>query len=244
MSKESRPSRTGPDPNGQSLFKVKEMDPSDKPREKLMKNGANSLSESELLAILLRTGTRRMNVLDLGRWVLMQSGGLRQLTRKNWEELAMEPGIGSAKAVTLEAVFELGRRIQQTKLGDRPKLRSPQEAAAYFRPKIRDLNKEVFIVAFLNNSKILTGSRRISEGGMTATVVDPAEVYRQAILNNAASIIVAHNHPSGMVGESHADRLLTRRLHEVGRILGVPLDDHIIIAGDTYLSFRERNLMG
>jgi DNA repair protein RadC len=234
MSKESRPSQSGPDPNGQSLFKVKEMDPSDKPREKLMKNGANSLSESEL----------RMNVLDLGRWVLMQAGGLRQLTRKNWAELAMEPGIGSAKAVTLEAVFELGRRVQQTKLGDRPKIRSPQEAAAYFRPKIMDLNKEVFIVAFLNNSKILTGSRRISEGGMTATVVDPAEVYRQAILNNAASIIVAHNHPSGMVGESHADRLLTRRLHEVGRILGVPLDDHIIIAGDTYLSFRERNLMG
>lgn len=219
------------------------MDPGDQPREKLMRHGADSLSESELLAILLRTGTRRMNVVDLGRWILMQSGGLRQLTRKNWSELAMEPGIGSVKAVTLEAVFELGRRVERTVIGERPSVRSPEEAAAYFSPLLRDLKKEVFMVAFLNNSKILTGSKRISEGGMTATVVDPAEVFRQAILNNAASIIVAHNHPSGMVNESHADRLLTRRLYEAGRVMGVPLDDHIIIAGDTYLSFRERSLL-
>lgn len=230
-------------PPAPSSLKVCEMQADEKPREKLMRHGAASLSDSELLAILVRTGTRRHNVIDLSRLIMDRSGGLRGLIRRSWLELSQEPGIAAAKAVTLEAAFELARRIQQTPLGERPKIRCPQDAAAFFAPLLRDLKKEVFMVGFLNHSKHLTGSRRISEGGMTATVVDPAEVMRQAILHHASSIVVAHNHPSGSTDESHADRLLTRRIAEAGMLLGIPLNDHIIIAGDAYASFREKGFL-
>jgi len=226
-----------------SAMTVREMDPDEQPREKLINRGPQSLSNSELLAILLRTGKKGLNVLDLSRMLLQKKGGLRELIRCSWNELTQEPGIATTKAVTLEAAFELARRIQLSTVGERPQVRSPDQAADFIAPRLRDFRKEVFLVVFLNNSKIVTGCQKISEGGLTATVVDPAEVMRQAILHGAASIIIAHNHPSGNLKESHADVLLTRRIQEAGQILGIPLDDHIIIAGDGYLSFREHNLL-
>ena len=222
---------------------VKEMQPDEQPREKLMNYGAESLSDAELLAILLRTGSRSMNVIQMSQALLDHFGGLRQLARKNWQEMRVIPGIAKVKALTLEAVFELSRRIQVASLGEQVQITSPDAAAAYFGPKLRDLTKEVFIVAFLNNAKIVVGYKKISSGGTTATVVDPAEVMRQAMMNEANSILLVHNHPSGNKTESKADKQLTKRIAEAGKLLGIPVDDHIIIAGDGYTSFRAKNLL-
>jgi len=219
---------------------VKEMQPDEQPREKMMRYGAESLSEAELLAILIRTGSRKLNVLDTSRLLLNHFGGLRNLARKNWQELKAIPGIAKVKAITLEAVFELTRRVQAAELGNRVKIDSPDSAAAFFMPKLRDLTKEVFLVGFLNNAKILTGYQKISMGGAKSTIVDPAEVLRQAVLNQANSIIVLHNHPSGSTDISKADIRLTKRIANSGKILGIPLDDHLIIAGKRHVSLRRK----
>lgn len=227
----------------ESGIRIREMPTDEQPREKLIRNGAGALSNGELLAILLRTGTRKMNVLELSRSLNTRFGGLRELIRATWLELSGIPGMGTVKAVTLEAAFELARRIQISSIGDRPRISCPEDAAAYFAPFLRDLNREVFMMAFLNHSKYLTSGKRISEGGMSATVVDPAEVIRMAVLHQASSFLIAHNHPSGSLQESHADVQLTHRISRAGKILGIPLEDHIIIAGDGYMSFREKGLL-
>lgn len=222
---------------------VREMQPDEQPREKLLAYGADSLSDAELLAILLRTGTKGLNVVDASRALLDHFNGLRNLSKQNWQALKVIPGIAKVKAITLEAVFELARRIQIASLGDEIIMNSPELAAAFFMPKLRDLPNEVFYVAFLNNSKVLTGFKKISSGGSTATVVDPAEIMRQAILNQANSIILAHNHPSGYLKESKADINLTYRIKKSGDLLNIPVNDHIIIAGDGYISFKAKNLL-
>lgn len=222
---------------------VKEMRADEQPREKLVQHGSESLSNAELLAILLRTGSSKMNVIRMSQALLDHFGGLRTLARKSWQELKVIPGVGSVKAITLEAVFELCRRIQTASLGNQVQITSPNDAVAYFGPKLRDLTKEVFMVAFLNNSKVVTGYRRISSGGSTATIVDPAEVMRQAVMNEANSILILHNHPSGNASESKADIQLTKRIVESGKLLGIPVEDHIIIAGDRYVSFKAKGLI-
>jgi len=222
---------------------IKEMRPDEQPREKLMNYGGESLSDAELLAILLRTGSPKMNVIQMAQALLDHFGGIRHLAKKEWQEMKAIPGMGKVKALTLQAVFEFSRRIQTAGLGEQVQITSPEDAAAYFGPKLRDLTKEVFIVAFLNNAKIVLGYKKISSGGSTATIVDPAEVMRQAVINEANSILLLHNHPSGNNRESKADIQLTRRIHESGKLLGIPVDDHIIIAGDSYTSFRARGLI-
>ncbi len=195
------------------------------------------------MAILLRTGSRKMNVIQMAQALLDHFGGLRQLARKNWQDMQAIPGMGKVKSLTLEAVFELSRRIEVARLGDQIQITSPQDAVAYFGPKLRDLTKEVFLVAFLNNAKIVMGYKKISSGGSTATIVDPAEVMRQAVMNEANSILLLHNHPSGNKKESRADIQLTKRITEAGKLLGIPVNDHIIIAGDGYTSFRAKGLI-
>lgn len=222
---------------------VRDMLPEEQPREKLLKYGVDSLSEPELLAILLRTGSKGMNVLDTSRALLNHFGGLRNLSKKDWRSLMVIPGIAKVKAITLEAVFELTRRVQVASMGEEVKMVTPEIAAAYFMPKLRDLAHEEFYVAFLNNSKLLIGYKRISTGGSTSTIVEPAEVMRQAVLNQANSIILVHNHPSGYLKESKADIMLTKRLCESGRLLNIPVIDHIIIAGNGFVSFKSKNLI-
>ena len=222
---------------------VHEMQPNEQPREKMQRFGAESLSDAELLAILLRTGTKGMNVVDTSRALLDHFSGLRNLSRQNWQALKVIPGIAIVKAITLEAVFELSQRIQMASLGDQVVIQCPEDVAAYFRPRLRDLPHEEFYIAFLNNSKVLTGCRRISSGGSTSTIVDVAEVMRQAVINQANSIILAHNHPSGYARESSADINLTKRISEAGKLLGIPIDDHVIIAGDQFISLRSKNLI-
>lgn len=222
---------------------VKEMNPDEQPREKLMKYGADSLSDAELLAILLRTGSKKLNVIQTAHALIDHFGGLRNLARQDWQTVRVIPGIADVKAVTLEALFELSRRIEVSSLGEQVSISSPADAAAYFMPMLRDVVHEQFFVGFLNNSKVLTGYKKISSGGRTSTIVEPAEVLRQAILNQANSILLVHNHPSGTLKESSADINLTRRISDSGKSMGIPVDDHIIIAGDSYISFRNKGLL-
>ena len=222
---------------------VKEMNPDEQPREKLTNYGSESLSDAELLAILLRTGSPKMNVIQMSQALLDHFDGLRYLARKGWQDLKVIPGMGKVKSLTLEAVFELSRRIQMASLGEQVQITSPEDAVAYFGPKLRDLTKEVFMVAFLNNAKVVMGYKKISSGGSTATIVDPAEVMRQAVMNEANSVLLVHNHPSGQNAASKADIQLTKRLVDAGKLLGIPVDDHLIIAGDGYTSFKEKGLL-
>jgi|SRR5699024_532952 len=222
---------------------VKEMNPDEQPREKLTNYGPESLTSAELLAILLRTGSRKMNVIQMAQALLDHFEGLRYLARKDWQDLKVIPGMGKVKSLTLEAVFELSRRIQVASLGEQVQITSPEDAVAYFSPKLRDLTKEVFIVAFLNNAKIIMGYKKISSGGSTSTIVDPSEVIRQALMNEANSILLLHNHPSGNQKESKADIQLTNRIVKAGKLLGIPVNDHLIIAGDGYTSFRSKGLL-
>lgn len=217
---------------------VKELRTEEQPREKLQTHGADSLTEVELLAIILRNGSKKMNVIQTSQTILDRFGNLRNLARRNWQELTEIPGIGCVKAITLTSVFELARRIEIASLGDKIEIRSPEDAVAYFGPKLRDMTKETFIVAFLNAAKLLSGYKNISTGGATATIVDPAEVMKQSIMNQANSIILLHNHPSGHTKASKADLQLTNRIVESGKLLGIPVDDHIIIADRDYLSLR------
>jgi DNA repair protein RadC len=183
-----------------------------------------------------------MNVIETSRALLDHFGGLHSLIKKEWNELQTIPGIAKVKAITLEAAFELARRIQVAGLGEEIQITSPEDGAAFFGPKLRHLTKEVFIVAFLNNKKVMTGFHQISSGGSNATIVEPAEVLRRAILNQANSIILLHNHPSGNNRPSTADINLTKRIAESGKLLGIPVDDHIIIAGYDFVSLRSERL--
>lgn len=221
---------------------VKEMLPDEQPREKLQNYGAASLSDAELIAILLRTGTKKLNVINTSRALLAHFGGLHALIKSDWKELGVIPGIAKVKAITLEASFELARRLQVAGLGEEIQLNSPDAVSAYFGPKIRHLNNEVFYVAFLNNKKVMKGFHQISSGGSNATIVEPAEVLRQAVINKANSIILVHNHPSGVCKASAADINLTKRLSESGKLLGIPVDDHVIIAGYKFVSMRSEGL--
>lgn len=215
----------------------------EQPRERLMRYGARSLSDAELLSILIRTGSRGMNVLETCRNLLMRFGGIHRLVRKNWKEIRVVKGIADVKAITLEAVFELSRRLQSANPEDRVFFRTPESVAAYFGPRLRDLQTEQFVVAFLNAAKALTGYEIVSQGGKTATIVDPSEVMRQAIMNEANSIIILHNHPSGNRRASRADIAITKKLVEAGKLLDIAVDDHIIIAGYDYLSLRAEGLI-
>lgn len=223
---------------------VKDMPPDEQPREKLVRHGSETLSNAELLAILLRTGTKRMNVIDTSRNILEMSGGLHAMARKGLKDLCRVDGIGSVKAVTILAALELGRRLQSASLEEKVFFKSPEDVYAYFGPKMRDLRKEVFVVAFMNASKRLIGFEKMSVGGQTATIVDPSEAMRQAILNDAHSVVLLHNHPSGNAAASQADIQLTKRLYDAGRLLGVMVEDHIIVAGYEYVSLRSKGLLG
>ncbi|TVQ67644.1 MAG: DNA repair protein RadC [Balneolaceae bacterium] len=224
---------------------VRDLSEDEQPRERLMRFGTESLTDAELLAILVRTGSRKMNVIDTCRTMLQHFGGLHKLVRKNWRELRIIEGVADVKAITLEAAFELSRRLQSGSGNGKPLFfKTPDDVSSYFGPRLRDLQTEQFLVVFMNAAKAVTGHQVISKGGKTATVVDPAEVMRQAIMNEANSIIIVHNHPSANRRASRADIAITKKLMEAGDMLDIKVDDHIIIAGYDYLSMRSEGLMG
>jgi len=222
-------------------------DPDDRPREKLMKQGPSVLSDAELLALLLGTGTRTsdgpISAVQLGRAVLNTFGSLRAVSQRPLKEMTRVPGIGPAKASTLMAGFELGRRAASQESGERIQVTSPHDVAAVYGPLMRDLKKEIFKVVHLNTANIILNDYTVSEGGLAASIVEPRAVFEQAILDNAASVICLHNHPSGNLEPSREDIRITRQLVDAGNLMGIPVQDHIIIAGAGFTSLASRGVI-
>lgn len=225
-------------------YTVKELPLDDRPREKLLMRGAQNLSDAELVAILLRTGKKGNSVIEIARELIQTEGNLAMLATKSVDSLQKVSGIGKDKAATLAAAFELSRRIlSQSKWFSDQKVTSPQDIADIFIPLLRDDNKERFIVVCLNSSNKIIKHETISIGNLNSSVVHPREIFKVAIDNSSASIILIHNHPSGNPEPSNEDISITKKIVESGKILDIPVFDHLIIAGETYTSFVEKRLI-
>lgn len=203
---------------------VKELPLDDRPREKLLLRGAQSLSDAELVAILLRTGKKGKSVIEIARELISSEGNLAKLATKSVDSLQKISGIGKDKAATLEAAFELSRRIlSQPKWFSNKKIISPQDVAEIFIPILRDDNKEKFIVVCLNSANKIIKHEIISVGNLNSSVVHPREVFKVAIDNSSASIILIHNHPSGNPEPSNEDIRITKKIVETGKIMDIPV---------------------
>jgi DNA repair protein RadC len=206
--------------------------------------GAHNLSDAELVAILLRTGKKGKSVLEIAREIISNEGNLAMLATRTIDSLKKVDGIGNDKAATLAAAFELSRRIlSQSKWLSNRKITSPQDIAEIFIPILRDEIKEKFIVVCLNSANKIIKHETISVGNLNSSVVHPREIFKVAIDNTSASIILIHNHPSGNPDPSNEDISITKKIVESGKILDIPVFDHLIIAGETYTSFVEKRLI-
>jgi DNA repair protein RadC len=205
----------------------------EQPRERLYRLGVTALSDEELVAIVLRTGSAGNSALDIGRELV--SGGLNNLILSPPEKLCLTPGLGQAKAATLLAGIELGRR---TLLAGGPVVTTPEEAFQLVQD-MGVLKKEVFRALYLDGRRRLIHSETVSIGTLTSTLVHPREVFQPAIACSAASLLVAHNHPSGDPGPSPEDFALTRRLRDAGRLLGIELVDHLVVGRGRFVSLKQ-----
>lgn len=225
-------------------MRVKELPADDRPREKLILRGAQSLSDAELIAILLRTGTRGKSVIQLAQELIQKHQNLNQLTSQTIDQLQKCSGIGKDKAATLISAFEIGRRSDfQKKWFSQKKVASPGDVAELFIPLLRDELKEKFFVICLNTSNKIIKYELISVGSLNSSVVHQREVFKAAIECSSANIILLHNHPSGNLEPSSDDIGLTRKLVEAGKVLDINVFDHLIIAGNGYTSLVERRLI-
>lgn len=215
----------------------------DRPRERLIRQGAQSLSNQELIAILLRTGTKQESVLTLANRVLNYFEKLHELKHATLEEIISIKGIGEAKAVQLLAAIELGRRLSQKQVDSRYTIRSPKDAADYLMPEMSSLRQEHFVVLFLNVKNQILHKQTIFIGSLNSSIVHPREIFREAVKRSAASIICAHNHPSGVPTPSPEDIEVTKRLLEAGFIIGIELIDHVIIGDHQFISLKEKGYM-
>ncbi len=210
----------------------------------MKKIGAANLSDAELLAIILRSGTKGKSVLAVAQELINKHLNLAVLGSVSLSELKKTAGIGEDKAISLLAAFEIGRRMQaQTKWLFDKKVTSPKDIAEFFIPILRDELKEKFIVVSLNSANKVTKYETISVGSLNSSVVHPREIFKFAIENSSASIILIHNHPSGNLEPSQEDILITKKLVEAGTILNISVLDHIIIAGNSFTSLVERRLI-
>lgn len=226
------------------MLKVKDLPADDRPREKLLLRGAQSLTDAELIAILLRTGTKGKSVIQISQEIISKETNLAQLASKTPADLIKNSGVGKNKAATLLAAFEISRRIlSQTKWFSQKKITSPADVAEIFIPILRDEVKEQFIVVCLNSANKIIRFERISQGNLNSSVVSPREIFKTAIENNSASIILIHNHPSENPEPSNEDISITKKIVESGKIMEIPVFDHIIIAGNSYTSFVEKRLI-
>jgi DNA repair protein RadC len=216
----------------------------DRPREKLSLRGAQNLTDAELLAILLRTGSKGKSVIQISHELIKKNGNLAVLASNSFSQMTKISGIGNDKAATLLAAFELSRRIQsQSKWYSDKKISSPGEVADIFIPLLKDELKERFIVVCLNSANKIIKYEVISVGNLNSSIVHPREVFKVAIENNSASIILIHNHPSGNSDPSNEDISITKKIVETGTIMSIPVFDHIIIAGKNFTSFVEKRLL-
>ena len=222
---------------------IKEMPLSERPREKLFEKGVSSLSNTELVAILLGSGTRERSAVELAaRLLASDQSGILYISSASPEELCSIDGIGPAKASVLIAAAELGRRMMTAPRSRRISASSPDEVAALFMEEMRYLKKEHFKVLLLNVKNEMIASEDVSVGSISSSDAHPREVFSGAVRRGAASVILVHNHPSGSPEPSEADRLLTVRLAEAGKILGIQVLDHIVIGDGEYVSMKREGI--
>lgn len=223
---------------------LKSMATTERPREKLTIDGVASLSNSELMAIVVQSGTKDESAVVLSQRILgMLDHGIQDLSDITLEELMAVKGIGLAKACQISAAVELGKRVMVKQRQMFGKINSPSTVVEFFQGELKHLNKEKFIVVFLNTKNIITSYETISIGSLSASIVHPREVFNRAIKRSAASLILVHNHPSGNPSPSKDDEVITKRLCEVGDVVGIKILDHLIICDEAYFSFKEMALI-
>jgi DNA repair protein RadC len=224
--------------------RIRELPRAERPRERLQHLGAQALSASELLAILIGSGTTRRSALALAQEVLARAGGsLRRLSSQPVAALTAVDGLGVARAVSIHAALELGRRLAGETRDEGAPLRAPRDVWAAFAPRLEDLPVEEFHVAVLDAQHRLDRDITITRGILNSSLVHPREVFREAIAERAAAIILVHNHPSGDPTPSADDRAITSQLVAAGRVLDIPVADHVVIGRGRYLSFAEGGLL-
>jgi DNA repair protein RadC len=211
----------------------------ERPRERMIKDGAEKLSNQELIAILLRTGTKNESVFELASRVLKELGTIRRLTEASVEELTRIKGIGEAKAVQIKAGIELGRRVSRKQV-ELFTIRSPEDAATYLMELLSLEQQEKFYCLYLNTKNQVVFEKAVFVGSLNASIVHPREVFKEAVKWSAASIIVAHNHPSGDPTPSREDIEVTRRLIDAGEMIGIECLDHLIIGDGRFVSLKEK----
>ncbi len=224
-------------------FTLRDVPVEERPRERMQQFGARALSNSELLAILLRTGTVSESAVGLANRVLIESGGLRYLVDMSVEQLMGFKGIGQAKALQVKAGIELGQRLARSSIRETVTIGSPGDAADYLMEDMRYLQQEHFVCLFLNSKNQVMAKETLSIGSLNASIVHPREVFRAAIKKSSASIICLHNHPSGDPTPSPEDIDITGRLVRAGQIIGIDVLDHIIIGDGKFTSLKEQRLM-
>jgi DNA repair protein RadC len=221
---------------------IKDMPAGERPRERLARLGARALSNSELLAIVLRVGVKGETVLSLATRLLSEYGGLHGLAKAGFAELESKRGMGTAKAAQLGAAVELGRRMMLAAPEESVVVRSPADVANLLMAELSHLDQEHFRVIQLDTRNRIVGSQTVYIGSLNASHIRVAEVFREAVKRNCAAIVVAHNHPSGDPAPSSEDISVTRQLLEAGRLLDIELVDHLVIGQLRYVSLRERGL--
>lgn len=216
----------------------------DRPREKMLAKGKEALSNAELIAILIGSGNSKETAVDLSKRILHDSkDNLIELSRLSINDLMKYNGIGEAKAVTIAVALELGRRRRFSEALEKPSIKNSQIAYECFYAHLSDLNHEQFWIMLLNNANKVIKLEKIGVGGMTGTTADPKKIFKSALENNAASVMLCHNHPSGNVIPSNADKQITNNLVKAGQFLEIKILDHIIIGNDNYFSFADEGLL-
>lgn len=223
-----------------SMLKIMDLPESERPRERLFRYGADVLSNNELLAIILRTGTPEENVINLSNRILNESGGLNGLLGLSPEEIMSLKGIGKAKASQIIATGELAKRFKAYKSGDIYIIKQPKDAVSLVMEEMRYFKEEHLRVIMMNTKNMVISVKDVSIGSLNSSIVHPREVFSEAIRRSSASIIICHNHPSGDPTPSKEDISVTERLKECGKILGIDLLDHLIIGNGSYVSLKEK----
>ena len=228
----------------ETYLKIQDWAMEDRPREKLMQKGSRALTDAELLAILIGSGSAKLSAVHLAQLILKRyDNDLNLLAKCSVEELQRFKGIGEAKAITMASAMELGRRRRAQVTASRPKLYNSESIYHFIRPELEDKPVEEFWTILINRANYLIKKQFISSGGLATTLADPKVVFRAALDHQAAGIVLVHNHPSGNPAPSDKDIALTKKLIEGGQFLDITVLDHIIVAGSTYFSFADDKLL-
>lgn len=223
---------------------INEMAECERPREKLTLKGPESLTNAELIAILIRTGSKNVSALDLARRIVnMDKEGIRSLYNVSIEELSKVKGVGNAKACQIVAALELGKRLSRSSMGHRPRITHPEDISRIYMEEMRYLKKEIFKVVMLNTKNEVICDTDVSVGSLNSSIVHPREVFVEPIRRSANSIVLIHNHPSGNPDPSAEDKNITKRLLECSSLIGIKILDHIILGDGVYYSFKEHSLI-